>query len=84
MTENITTTEGDEYHALYWMRSPEYTRTVSRYGRMLTPDNVRGILSAHGMGEEELLADEHDNVTGDATELPERFDAAMLYAWLGY
>lgn len=84
-TQNIQTTpEGDRYDELYWERSPEYTNTVSRWGRMLTPAQVENILSAHSFSVDDLLTDDGDNITGDATELPNPLDAAMLYAWLGY
>ena len=85
MTENISTTaEGDQYDELYWERSPEYTNTVSRWGRMLTPAQVEDILAAHSFSVDDLLNDSGDPITGGATSLPERLDAAMLYAWLGY
>lgn len=85
MTENISTTaEGDRYDGLYREYSPEYTLTVSRWGRMLTPAQVEDILSAHGFSVEDLLDDSGDPITGGATSLPEQLDAAMLYAWLGY
>lgn len=84
MTENNFTPEGDSYHESYWGISPEYSQTVSIWGRALTPERVEDVLRAHGFTAEDLLGDEHDNVTGDATELPSVFDAAMLYAWLGY
>lgn len=81
--EEITTPEGNEYHALYLEHSPEYARTVSRWGRMLTPTQVEDVLSAHSFSVADLLGDSDDPiVAGDA--LPEHLDAAMLYAWLGY
>ena len=76
--------EAERYHELYWGRSPEYSQTVSVWGRDLTPSRVESILAAHSFSVSDLLDDVHDPILGGATELPETVDAAMLYAWLGY
>lgn len=80
----MTTREEASYHESFWGRSAEYTLTVTRYGRKLTPERVESILAAHSFTVADLVEDTHDPILGGATELPERLDAAMLYAWLGY
>lgn len=79
-----TMDEAERYHEMYWGVSPEYSQTVSVWGRKLTPIRVESILVAHGFSAEDLLRDTHDPILAGATELPESVDAAMLYAWLGY
>ena len=76
--------EAGNYHKSFMRHSPEYRRTVAYWGRMLTPERVQDILNAHGFSVDDLLYDSGDPITGGATSLPERLDAAMLYAWLGY
>jgi hypothetical protein len=79
--------EADSYHELYMREgagSPEYQRTIRHHGRMLSSNAVHNILAAHSFSVDDLLNDEHDNITGGAAILPWRLDAALLYAWLGY
>lgn len=78
-----TKTEGNHYHRMYSQASEYYQSVVSRWGRYLTPKRVEAILDAHGFTSKELLEDSHDNIVSGDT-LPERLDAALLFAWLGY
>lgn len=82
--QELPSDEADRYHEMYWGRSPEYSQTVSVWGRNLTPVRVESILLAHGLGVDDLLGDTYDPILAGATELPETVDAALLYAWLGY
>ncbi|UDL16308.1 hypothetical protein SEA_ZOOMAN_337 [Microbacterium phage Zooman] len=83
-TQNYQTSiEGDSYDESYMAHSPEYRSTVSRWGRMLTPAQVEDILTAHSFSVADLIEDTHDPIVLFGS-LPERLDAAMLYAWLGY
>lgn len=67
-------------HTLYKRMSPTYQSILARYGRMLTPALVEGVLREHSLSVEDyILAPEVG-----LTELPAQTDAADLLAWLGY
>jgi hypothetical protein len=82
-TQDPNAAEREYYHRLYEEHSPEYRRILATTGRMLTPAQVQDILDAHSIPLDELLADHVDNILG-GQGLPERLDACMLLAWLGY
>ena len=83
----MESTEGNYHHDLFSdpeNGSPEYQRTLARWGRWLSPTQVEDILRAHSFTVDEMLGDLYDPILGGAEALPERLDAGNLYAWLGY
>jgi hypothetical protein len=83
MERETETAESEYYDRLYREHSPYYNQILATTGRMLTPAQVEEVLDAHSIPLDELLADHVDNILG-GQGLPERLDAAMLLAWLGY